>query len=77
MAWDFGTPLIEPKTPFYSRFQVLAVVLPNRVNNAISRRLTTKAASLRAADPEQEATWRDVCSAGSLWRRMARLWWIA
>jgi hypothetical protein len=30
MDWDFGTPLIEPKTPFYSRFEVLALVLPNR-----------------------------------------------
>ena len=30
MAWDFGTRLIEPKTPFYVRFDLLALILPNR-----------------------------------------------
>ena len=46
MARDFGTRLIEPKTPFYSRFHLLALVLPNAVNNPISGRLKAKAASL-------------------------------
>jgi hypothetical protein len=50
---DIGTRLIEPKTPFYSRFEVLTLILPNRVNSAISSRLEAKAARLRAANPEQ------------------------
>ena len=48
-----GHALIEPKTPFYSRFDLLALVLPNRTNNAISGRPKAKAARLRAANPEQ------------------------
>ena len=53
MAWDIGTRLIEPKTPFYARFDLLALILPNPANNAVSGRPKTKAASLRAANPEQ------------------------
>ena len=30
MARDIGTCLIEPKTPFYRRFDLLALALPNR-----------------------------------------------
>jgi len=31
-----GHPLIESKTPFHGRFEVPALFLPNRANNAIS-----------------------------------------
>jgi hypothetical protein len=49
--WD--TP-IEPKAPFYSRFEVLALILlPHSTNNALSDRFEAQAARLRAADPEQ------------------------
>ena len=51
-ARDFGTRLIEPKTAFYRRFEVLALV-PNPRNHAISGRLEAKATGLRAANPEQ------------------------
>jgi hypothetical protein len=53
MAWDFATNLVNPKTPFYPRIDLLALVLPNRVNSAISSGLEAKAARLRAANPEQ------------------------
>ena len=44
-----GHPLIEPKTPFYTRFDVLALVL---TVPTVSGRPNTKAARLRA-NPEQ------------------------
>jgi hypothetical protein len=53
MAWDFGTRLIEPKTAFYSLFDLLALILPHGTNNAISGSLEAKATRLRAANPEQ------------------------
>jgi hypothetical protein len=53
MAWDFATNLVNPKTPFYPRIDLLVLVLPNRVNSAISSGLEAKAARLRAAHPEQ------------------------
>jgi hypothetical protein len=53
MAWDIGTRLIEPKTPLRRRFDLLALILPNRTNNALTGRPNPKAASLGAANPEQ------------------------
>jgi hypothetical protein len=44
---------IKPETPFYGRFEVLALILPNPVNNALSDRLEAKAARLGAAHPEK------------------------
>jgi hypothetical protein len=53
MAWDFGTRLIEPKTPLRRRFDLLALILPRGTNTALSRRFEAQAARLRAANPEQ------------------------
>ena len=53
MPRDIGTTLIEPKTPFYGRFDLLALILPHGTNNAISGSLEAKATRLRAANPEK------------------------
>jgi hypothetical protein len=53
MPRDIGTALIEPKTPFYARFEVLAFILDRAQNPNCGRRSKAKAARFRAAHPEQ------------------------
>jgi hypothetical protein len=50
-----GTRLIEPKTPFYRRFALLAFILLDRAQHPVSGSPNPKAARLRALQPAKDA----------------------
>ena len=60
MARDIGTCLIEPKTPFYRRFEVLAPSSPIAPIMPSAAALTRRRPASERLTPSRTATWRTV-----------------